>query len=48
MGFRTTSMGADASEASVMLSAGSSVLLVLTGVFIALYYLARAVVKGSR
>ena len=46
MGFRTTSMGADASEASVMLSAGSSVLLVLTGVFISLYYLARAVVKG--
>ena len=48
MGFRTTSMGADASEASVMLSAGSSVLLVLTGVFISLYYLARAVLKGSR
>ncbi|MFZ3072807.1 MAG: hypothetical protein WA162_06165 [Thermodesulfobacteriota bacterium] len=46
MGFRTTSMGADASEASVMLSAGSSMILVLTGVFISLYYLARAVVKG--
>ena len=46
MGFRTTSMGADASEASVMLSAGSSILLVLTGVLIALYYLARAVLKG--
>ena len=48
MGFRTTSMGADASEATVMLSAGSSILLVLTGVFIALYYLARALLKGRR
>src|SRR3972149_4349442 len=46
MGFRTTSMGADASEASVMLSAGSSILLVLTGVLNSLYYLAKAVLKG--